>query len=256
MSLGTTSSTVEKALQIIDFISESPSMQDGIGINELARKINMNQTTVHRIVTTLVKYKYLRQDIISQKYNLGFKLVYLGNKVTEDFELTKIARPYLEKLSAETKESINLMVINDYEGLYIDTIQGKHSVRLVSHIGTREPLHCSGVGKAIMAFIDERVINEIICKKGLKKMTEKTITNKEELFKELLDTKKRGYSIDRGESQDGIICVGAPIFDAEKKPIAAISVAAPEFRMTQKTIEKYGNLFRNTAKEISKFISC
>jgi IclR family transcriptional regulator, KDG regulon repressor len=253
---GNTSLTVEKALIIIDYIAEFASNSNGIGINELARKVGMNQTTVHRILATLVKYKYLRQDINTQKYNLGFKLVHLGNRVTENFELTKTARPYLEKLSEKTKESINLMVINEYEGIYIDTIQGKHQVRLVSHVGTKEPLHGSGVGKAIMAFLNEEKVREIINKKGLKKMTENTITTEEELFRELAATRERGYSIDRGESQDGIVCVGTPIFDNNNYPVAALSVAAPEFRMDEEKIKNYGKLFKKVSTEITNILSC
>jgi DNA-binding IclR family transcriptional regulator len=144
--------------------------------------------------------------------------------------LRVVARPFLERLRDQTGETVNLIILDDGMGVYIDRIESSHAVQMVSSIGTREDLHCTGVGKALLAFLPENEIDRIIRQHGLPRKTARTITNPKKLKQHLKEIKEHGYSIDNEEAEEGIRCVGAPIFDNNSAVTASISVAAFAYR--------------------------
>jgi len=241
--------TVDKALRIIDTFSRT---QKEIGISEIARKIGINTSTVQRIINTLCRYDYLQQDSGSSAYKLGFKFLQIGSRILQEMDLRRVARPFLEKLGDRTHETVHLMILNRGTGVYVDVVESPQRTRVVSAVGTREKMHFSGVGKAILAFLSEQEVDEIINQQGLEPKTSRTITDPGEFKQCLRQTRNCGYSIDDEEGEVGTRCIGAPIFNHVSKVIASISIAAPSHRLDQQKMRQVAPLVVETARKISQ----
>ena len=243
--------TVDKALRIIDFLSNT---QKEMRITDIARNIKINTSTVQRIVNTLCKYDYLRQNAESSKYRIGFKFLEVSGRILGELDLRRVARPFLEELRDRTRETVHLMILDRTMGVYIDAVESPQRIRMVSTIGTKEELHCSGVGKALLAFLPEQKVDEIIREEGLKRKTSRTITDPDELKRHLGQIKRRGYSVDNEEAEEGTRCLGAPIFGHGGEIKGSISLAAPFHRLDQQKIQQFVPIVVETARKISRNI--
>ncbi|WP_202171382.1 IclR family transcriptional regulator [Bacillus sp. USDA818B3_A] len=241
--------SVERALKILDSLKENPN---GLGITEIANRLEIAKSSAHRLTTTLLTFGYVHKDKITDKYLLGLKLVELGEQVLETLDLRKVASPFLQDLVNELGETVHLVVMENNEIVYIDKIEGPQTIRMYSRIGKRAPVHCTGVGKAIMAFLPEEEVNQILIHKGLKRYTEFTHTTKETLIANLEEIRQLGYSIDEQEHELGIRCVAAPIFNHHKQAIAGLSVAAPIYRLQETMIKEYARKITDCSGKISK----
>jgi len=244
----TKSKTVEKSLKIIEYALKK---NVSIGIHEIAKNLNMNTSTVQRIVNTLSRGRYLSQDSESKKYVLGLKFLEISKCILNEIDLIKIARPHLKELRDTTQETIHLMILDGSMGVYIDSLESPRRIRVVSAIGTSDDLHYSAVGKAILAYLPNNEVEKIVKIRGLKKMAINTITDFNNLKKELSEIKRCGYSIDDEEGEIGTRCIGAPIFKHNGKVNTSISLAAPCQRLTKRKINQYSPLIIETAKKIS-----
>jgi IclR family acetate operon transcriptional repressor len=154
-------------------------------------------------------------------------------------------------LRDKTHETVNLMILQDGMGVYIDRVESPQRLRMVSFVGTREELHCTAVGKALLAFLSEPEVDKIIEKHGLAQKTPKTITNPGQLKQHLSQIRKMGYSIDDEEAEIGVRCIGAPIFNYKNKIEASISVSAPSYRLEKQKLKEVASLVKEIAEEIS-----
>jgi len=241
--------TVDKALRIVDFLSNTGRET---GIIEIARNLKINKSTVQRIVNTLCRYGYLQQNLESRKYKVGLKFLEISSQILQEMDLRRVARPFLEELRDITRETVHLMILDGTMGVYIDTIESPQRIRMVSPVGTREELHFSSVGKALLAFLPEQKVDEIIKQQGLKRKTPRTITDPNDLKRHLMQVKIRGYSVDWEEGEKDTRCIGAPILDHRGKVVASISVAAPSYRLDQKRMQQLAPIVIETARKISK----
>lgn len=239
--------SVRRALKIISILSK----EGALGVSELSRIVDLNKSTVFGLLRTLEYEDYVCQNKKTDKYQLTLKLFQLGSKVFEELDLRNIARPYLEKLVEIHQETAHLVVPDGVEVIYIDKVESHRSIRICSNIGKRLPMHCTGVGKALLAYEKADNIEEILRKQGLKKYTEKTITDHNVLFKELEKIRDQGYATDDEEIEEGLKCVAAPIWDINGKVIAATSVAGPAMRMTDEKIQDIVKDIVRFNKEIS-----
>ena len=243
------SKTVDKALRILDLFS---TMKKEMGIVEIARNVKVNTSTVQRIVNTLYRHNYLQQHSGNARYKLGLKLLEVSNQVLAGIDLRQTARPFLEQLRDRTGETIHLMIMDGSRGVYIDALESPQRIRVASAIGTREELHCSSIGKALLAFSTEKEVGRIIETQGLRRKTPHTITDPNEFKEQLVQIRKRGYAVDDEEGQIGTRCIGASIFDHTGKNVAAISIAAPSYRLDQQKIEQFTPIVTEIANKISK----
>jgi len=241
--------SVRRALDIINIIS---SHKDGIGVTGISRQMDINKSSVHRILATLVQYGYVEQDNETSRYKLGYKFLELSSKLLESIDLRKAAQPFLQELERETNEVIHLVVYDQREVIYIEKLEGTETLRMHSKVGRRAPLHCTAVGKAILAHLPLHVVHETIERMELAVHTEHTITNKEELLKELAQVKERGYALDLEENEYGIRCVAVPIFDHLGNVAAAVSVSGPTIRMTDQRIDKLHKRMVQIGAKISR----
>jgi IclR family acetate operon transcriptional repressor len=243
------SKTVHKTLRVIDFLS---SANREVGITEIARNLKINTTTIQRIVNTLHRSNYVQQNPGTARYTLGIRFLEISHHILHGLDLRRVARRFLEELRDRTRETVHLMILDGTMGVYIDAVESPQRVRMVSAIGTREELHCSAVGKALLAFLPDQKVNETIREQGLKRKTSRTITDPDELKRHLGQIKRRGYSVDNEEGEEGTRCVGAPIFGHSGEVQASISVAAPSYRLDLGNIPQLAPTVIEAATKISK----
>ena len=230
--------TIERASSILDILGQSPN---GISIRELSSKIKLPKGTIHRLLSSLSYFGYVRQDPKTRNYLLGFKLVELGNLLLNQLDLRKEAEPFLKDLAERTKETVHMVLLDRNEVVYIDKVetdQHTSGLRMASRVGLRNPAHSSAVGKVLLAHFSEEELNNFTKEKGLLKRTENTITDPGRLREHLSIVRTQGYAIDDEENEKGIRCVAAPIYNEVGKPVAAMSISGPAFRITKKVIQE------------------
>ncbi|MCQ6268087.1 IclR family transcriptional regulator [Fictibacillus sp. WQ 8-8] len=241
--------SVSRALDIITLVSLK---KGGLGVTEIANQIDINKSSVYRILSTLVQYGYIEQDSETGRYKLGYKLLEVSSKLLESIDLRAEARPYLQELENLTNEVIHLVVYDQGEVVYIEKLEGNETLRMHSKVGKRAPMHCTSVGKAILAYLPTNVVQDILDRKGMPMNTDKTITNKDNFLQELIEVRKRGYALDIEENEYGITCIAVPIFDHLGKVIAAVSISGPTMRMTKERMEQLQSQMIQIGKKISK----
>lgn len=221
--------SVSRALDIINLVSIK---KGGLGVTEIANQMDINKSSVYRILSTLVQYGYIEQDKETERYKLGYQFLEVSSRLLESLDLRNEAKPFLQELEKETNEVIHLVVYDRGEVVYIEKLDGNEALRMHSKVGKRAPMHCTSVGKAILAHLPIEIVQEIIERKGLPIHTDKTITDKNVFIDELAEVKKKGYALDLQENEYGITCIAVPIFDHLGKVEAAVSISGPTIRMT------------------------
>ena len=203
---------------------------------QLSELLKLHKSTAHRLIMVLERHRLIEKNSNTGKYRLGLKLYELGTKAIGQLDLRDRARPFLERAVLETGETVHLCVYDDGEVVYLDKVEPTRSVRLASSVGRRNPAYCTSVGKAVMAFLPEAQVELAAAKHGFRQLTRRTISNMLELKAELAKVRKLGYAIDNEENEEGVCCVGAPVWSFGAHPIAAISVSGPTFRVTPEKI--------------------
>lgn len=213
--------SVDNALSILEtFTVEHPEW----GITELSEKHNLAKSTIYRLIHTLSVRGYVKQNPTTKKYHLGWKLLEIGNIAAEQSDLRDLARPHLQKLLASTNETVHLAVVDGTSVVYIDKLESAQKIRMRSRIGHHAPLHCTAVGKALLAFEPPETVTRVVAS-GLEAYTAKTITDSEVLRRELKTIRQRGYALDDREFDDELRCVAAPIRDNTGAVVASIGIA-------------------------------
>ena len=245
----TTVQSVDRALEILNILQKEPH---GIGVTRLSEKLDVSKSTAHRLLMSLLKENFVQQDEDNQRYHLGLRLMELGQTVTDQLDIRQIASPIMHGLVETTGETTHLVIRDRSEIVYIDKIENSKTIRMFSNIGKRAPMHCTGVGKAILAFLPEEQIHWVIEQSGLPRFTDTTITDREELLQHLEEIRSRGYSIDNEEHEKGIKCAAAPILNSKGEVVAGISVAGPIMRINDDNIDWIAVNVLQAAKAISK----
>lgn len=240
--------SVDRALIILDLLQQS---EKPLGPTEIGAAIGIHRSSAYRILTTLARKGYVQQDPRTDGYILGLKLVELGTTVLERLELRELARPELRKLMESTQEVAHLVVLQDGKAVYIEKIEHPGPIKMASRIGARNPLYCTAVGKAIMAYLPQNCVDDVI-NAGLKQHTRNTITDPDKLLAELEHVRRDGYACDLEENEPGIRCVAAPIFDHAGNVIAACSVSGLAMTMTESKINNCSKLVRKASQRISR----
>lgn len=216
------------------------------GITDVADRTELKPSTVHRIVRALVSSGYLEQRPDTDRYRFGHAALVLGQSAREALGFDRAA-PILEQLGGETGESINMGVRDGNEVVVVLRVESLQPLRFDQPAGSRTALHCSSMGKSLMAFGDDN-LEEL----RLEKITPRTVTSKKALRKELDEVRSRGFSFDAEESVPGVSCVGAPVLDADEQAVAAIAVQGPSVRMTPERQLALGRRLTLATAEISQ----
>ncbi len=217
--------SVARALAIIELFDET---NRELSIKEISTKLDLNKSTVHSLLSTLKEYGYISQNNETNEYSLGWKLYERGYLMISQMDIRNIARPHLEKLNNETNQTVHLVTLLGKEAIYIDKITGNSTLVIYSRVGKRVPLHSSGVGKVLAAFLNETQLNSVMEGYVFEKRTENTIQTHEAFFEELNRVKENGFAMDYEENEQGIICLAMPVYDYSGEVIAAVSVSTPK----------------------------
>lgn len=218
---------------------------------EIARRLKLNVTTIHRILGQLDSLGYVQKDPRTKEYRLGLKCLELGGAVLNQMDLPEIARPHLHALAKQTGETVHLMIPDQGQGVYVAKVESRRNIKMVSRIGRRSYLHCTALGKAILAYTPEEEVDRIIERHGLPRFTSKTLTNSMLLKGELIQVRQQGYAVDDEEEEVGVRCVGAPIFDHRGVVAGAVSVAGLVLHISWERIEELAPKVKAAAHAIS-----
>ena len=239
--------TLTNALTIIDVLSNS---QAPLGLDEIARKVALNKSSVYRLLFTLKEFGYVSQNPATEQYRLTLKLWQVGVKVLGHRDLKSAARPVMEDLARRTEETIHLSVLDGTDAVYIDKVDGSMTLRIHTPVGGREPAHCSSTGKALIAFADEAVV-KLILESKLAAPTVNTIVNAQALQRELADVRARGYATNLEEWRIGVCGVAAPLRDHDGVVVASIGVSGPSERLPKQRLRELAPVLLEAAANIS-----
>lgn len=224
-----------KALKVLEcFTTDNPEL----GITEISEQLGLYKSNVYYIVDTFVKMGYIEQNPENGKYKLGIKLLEIGHVISSNISFRKAIVPYMQELADTTNEMVYLAIPREEEVLYLDSACPKNQIFTKPMLGAKAPLYCTGIGKAMLAFLPDEVVNVVVAK-GFVKYTDHTITDRESLSRELSEIRNRGYSIDQMEHQFGIKCVGMPIRDKKRRVIAGLSISGPSLRFDDEKIKEH-----------------
>ncbi len=235
-------------------ILESLATKAPLSISEVSRNTGIHKSTVFRFLTTLCSLEYVYRLPESDQYALSGKMEVFKNQPRVE-RLLDLAMPFLEKLSQTTKETVHLAVLREDKLSYLHKIDSTQTLRVVtaSHPGGAGPLYCTGLGKAMLAWMDDTKKKAYLDRIVYQRFTPSTINDSESLLDELAKIRAKGYAIDNGEHEDGVICIAAPLRKGGKDPIAAISIAGPAARM-ENNMSYYTVQVLEQAKEIERLL--
>ena len=238
---------LDRAFAVLDLLGESDTP---LGLAQVAASLQLHKSTAHRFLMVLERHRMVERTG-NGKFRLGLRLFDFGNRAIEQYDLRDRAQPHLRRLVAETEETAHLALLEAARVIYIDKIEPTRSVRMITRIGASNPVHCTSVGKAILAFLPPERAAEVLRRVRFERLTPRTISNMEALRAELEKTRRRGYAVDDEELEEGLRCIAVPVLDAQRLPVAAVSVSGPSFRVTAQKLPSIANHLVHCVRGIS-----
>ena len=239
---------LEKGIAVLEYLSFHTL---GETLQVIKADLDISQTTAYRILNTLVRLGYLNYSEEGKRYKLSRKLLALGFRSLNEHNLLETVLPHLRDLRDQVKETACFGVLGDQKGIFIEQAQGHHTFRFVLSPGKSFELHCSAPGKAIMAYLPNTVRDRYLSYMEFTRYNARTIVSREAYLKELENVRKLGYALDNEEELNGVICIGAPIFDYTGYPCGAIWISGPKDRLSGKVVFASSACIRQVAQDIS-----
>lgn len=243
-----TDGTVGKALDVLDMVA---SKGRPVRFSDLLGESAYPKATLYRLLQTLTSQGMLRHDEQTGSYAIGIRLVRLAHVAWATSSLAPLARPYLDELSAETGETIHLAQMDMGQVLYVDKRNAAKPVEMFSSAGKVGPAYCTGVGKAMMAFMQEPALEEALARQSFHRFTPATLDSAAKLRAELVAIRGRGHAFDREEHEPGIICCAVPVLTQSGGVIGAISVTSTTARTTLDALEAQAGRIKDIARHIA-----
>lgn len=241
--------SLSRALTLLQRLAESPA---GLNLTDLSYQLGIPTATVHRMLSTFEEQGFVEQDREQGLWFIGLKAFTVGNAFLARRDFVASARPHMHELVERCGETANLGVIDDGEVVFISQVESREVMRMIARLGSRSPIHASGVGKALLAYLPEQRFARILQQRGLARFTDKTIDNPAQLRDELERIRQSGYALDDEEHAVGLRCVASAIFDQNGQALAAISLSGPKARVTDARLDELGIAVRQTADEITQ----
>ena len=240
--------TVGKALSVLDRIA---SYGRPVRFGELLTESDMPKATLYRFVQTLTNQGMLQYDPDRQTYAPGLRLVRLAHAAWAQSSLAPVARPHIDALSTETGETIHLAQLDHAQVLYVDKRNARDPIEMFSQAGKVGPAYCTGVGKAMLAFLPDTELDSVLAQQSWHRFTAHTHGRPESLRAELAEIRKDGFSFDREEHETGIICVAVPILNSHSHPLGALSVTGTTQRTSLDALRRLGPRLQQAAEAIA-----
>ncbi|WP_247873614.1 IclR family transcriptional regulator [Azospirillum brasilense] len=237
-----------KMLSVLECFS---TVDRRLSLADVARRTKLPRSTAHRLILTLKEIGFLEQDHSRDEYRLGIKLFELGSIVLANMDVHRVAKPYVDALSTLSRETVHLCVFDGMKMVFIERgAGGRSGPNNATTTMEASPCHCTGVGKATLAFQSDLVIDRVLGV-GLPAYTRNTLTDPDRLREDLAAIRQRGYAIDDGEIDIGVRCVAAPIRNTSGHVFAAVSVSGPATRMTHERVQSLAPVVMSHAESIS-----
>lgn len=243
-------------IQVADrlfLVLETLAKQGPMSLMELSRMLDLHKSTVHRLLNSLIYLGYVKQQEETGHYGLTFKLCELSSQILNQMDILDFIRPYLKRLAAITGETVHFVQRDGVDAVYIYKEESRqNAVRMVSHVGSRIPLYCSGVGKAMAADMSDEEIQELWKSSAIRSLTPYTITNYEEFLAAISQIRCQGYALDNQENELSVRCIaiGLPNYRGQTK--YAISISAPTARMEDTRIQELADILLRMKEEIKR----
>ena len=242
--------------RVVDILEAFTWLGPELGVTDISRALDLKKATAHRLLASLRRRGIIAQDPSTRRYRLSMKLWELGTMAASQVDWVDRVKPYLQQLTDRSGETTHLAVLNDGQVLYVDKVESPRSLRMPSQVGRRLPVHCTGVGKALIAYLPDEVLQGLIARRGLVSYTRNTITDLDELRAELARTRERGFTVDNEEIEEGLVCIGAAVRDQTAHVVAAISIAGPSSRLRPETIGDHARDVVEMANAMSATLGC
>jgi len=239
---------LERTVDILQVLADDSRE---LGAGEVAERLSLHKSTTHRLLMVLDHHRLIRRNSETGKYALGLRLFELGSRAVNGLRLREQAQRYLEQLTRETGETAHVCVLDRGDMLSVAHADGPRTLRMPATVGRRTPAYCSAVGKAILAFLPESAIDEVLASYPVRAFTEKTLVTRAALFADLRQVRVRGYAVDNEEIEKGLRCVGAPVRNYSGDVVAAISVAGPAFRITKSRVPAVAHAVLAATRKLS-----
>jgi len=240
--------TLEKCVRILELFSDtSPVLQVG----EIARILDLPRSTAYRYVSALKRHGLLEQAPGEDGYRLGWRIIELAASMSRK-PLRELALPYMERVVRETGETVILCGIRGHVGVCLEKVDGHHALRVSFELGETYPLHAAATGKAIFAFLEPRIQDDIIADVGLSRFTETTITDESALREELARIRKVGFAESDGEAIEGTRGIAVPIFSPSDQILASLGVSAPVHRVKGEMRKRLMELLIDAGRRITR----
>jgi len=235
--------SLARGLKILDLLGQSP---DGMRVTELAEALAVDKGSASRLVATLANYGYAEKDDESQRFYLGPQVVNLSRSVLTRLPLRKAAKPYLRELMERTGECAHLAIAARGKTLYIDQVESPATLRVNAQVGTMNPLHCTALGKALLAFAGLELPAD------LESFTPNTITDSKTLSRHLDEIRNQGYAIDDEEFDPGVRCIAVPVFDFRGKAVGSIGISGPSSRISSEQVPNLARIVMDVGQSLSE----
>ena len=243
--MGESIRAVERALDVLMcFTSQTPELT----MTQISEMVEINKSTVHRLLATLEGKRFVERDAITGLYKPGIRLLQMAFLTLEHNDLRRLAAPFLHNLCDQFRENVNLSVLDDTDVIYLEVIESPQRVKLAAEPGQRLPAFCTASGKAIIAFLPEDKVRDILAR-GMPKYTQNTLISEEVFWENMRHTREQGYAISEQEFEDGINAIAAPICN---HPIASVSIAGPAYRLTRERMIEIGPQLLTAVKKIAQ----
>jgi DNA-binding IclR family transcriptional regulator len=244
---GARTGTLERGLRLLQFFAAAGEATPA----EAAKATGLSRSATYRIADRLRGWGFLELNPDTEALRLGSEAVRLGMAALTSLEVTGVAPPHLRALADKTRETVNLAVVDGDAVVYIHKEEGPLAVKMTAQLGGRRPLHCTALGKAWLAALPPGELEARLARMELARFTAATITDPAALAAELGRVRERGFAVDQEEVEEGVYCLGAAVRDHHRRPVAAISVAGPAYRMRARA-GQLGGLVAETAAAISR----
>src|SRR5262245_26266851 len=238
---------LDRGLALLGIIAQA----DGLSLTSIAQRAGIAASTAHRILATLKAAGFVQCDDARGGYLIGVKAFKIGSAFLRNRKLVDVGRSVMRDLTAASGETTNLGIENDGYVVFVAQLESHHAIRAFHRPGGRGPLHASSLGKAILAWLPEATVVQILDGVDLARFTDRTIVDATALRADLALIRRRGWAIDDEERADGLRCAGAPVFNEHAEVIGALSVSGPTIRMSDARLAELGPLVKRAAAELT-----
>ncbi len=242
---------VDRALRILSLLKTEGQ---GLTLGEITDATGWHKSSVYKLLMTLNNHGFLDRDEITKQYSLGITLTEYGRIALNSLDIRYVAKPFLKALVEYSGETAGLSILRGTKMIFVDIEEPQIQIRVSLFVGMRSPATATSNGKAVLAWLPNSQVNEIMQIEGLPATTKKSVVRPAAFHAELAATRERGYATDCEEFEEGVAGVSAPVFDSRKQPLGAICVAVPVFRMNKSKIRRYGKKCIEMASRLSSLL--